>query len=108
VTSARAITYEEILTPELEPLMTEGSQGFDFGYQFAVEADPSIKMNVEMDIFSEKYICAPVISAPFVPENFSLTYNLLCKNGYPAGEVTVTIREFSVLMDEELQVEWKP
>lgn len=108
VTSARAITYEDILTPELAPLMTEGSQGFDFGYQFVVEADPTIKMNVEMDIFSEEYICATVISAPFIPEGSSLLYNLLCRNEYPTGEVTVTIREFSVLMDEELQVEWKP
>lgn len=108
VTSARAITYEDILTPELAPLMTEGSQGFDFGYQFTVNADPAIKMNVEMDIFSEEYVCAVVISAPFVPENSSLFYNLLCRNGYPKGQVMVTIREFSVLMDEELQVGWKP
>jgi hypothetical protein len=108
VTSARAVTYEDIPKPEFDPLMAEGSQGFDFGYQFAVEADPAIKMNVEMDVISEKYMCLPVNFASFVPENSSLLYNLLCRDGYPAGEVTITIREFSVLLDEELQVEWKP
>jgi hypothetical protein len=107
VTSARAITYEDILTSELVPLMIEGSQGFDFGYQFAVEADPAIKMNLEMDIISDEYICAPVISAPFVPEASSQLYHLLCRDGYPKGLVTVMIREFSVLMDEELQVQWE-
>lgn len=108
VKTARAVIYKDLITPELAPLMTEGSQGFDFGYLFAVESDPSIKMNVEMDVISEKYICLPVISAPFVPEDSSLLYNLLCKDEYPKGVVTVTIREFSVLMDEELHVEWKP
>lgn len=107
VTSAREITYEDL--QELTPLMPEDSQGFDFGYQFTAEADPAIKMNAGMDIFSDKYICVPITSAPFVlPKASSSLYNLLCKNGYPTGEITVTIWELSVLMDEELQVEWRP
>lgn len=49
VTSARAASFEDIQSS----LFIDGSQGFEYGYDFAIEADPSVKVHVWMDIMSQ-------------------------------------------------------
>jgi hypothetical protein len=46
IVTAQAVTFSDIETPNY----IDGSQGYDFGYQFTVEADPSLGLSVEMDI----------------------------------------------------------
>jgi len=99
------VTFADIATPEFYP---EGSQGFDFGYQFAVEADPSIKVNVEMDIMSESPMCGLTNGISFVPSGSSLQYAQFCRDAYPNGLVKVTIRELSVLVEYTWQATWTP
>lgn len=102
VTSARAIVWEDVKIPE----WTEGSQGFDFGYQFAVEADPSIKMDVEMDIMRDA--CGMPVKTNYVPEASSVLYNQLCRDEIPKGDVRVNLREFSVWIENTWQATWTP
>lgn len=104
VTSARAANFDDINTPNF--LM--GSQGFEYGYDFAVEADPSVKMQVEMDIMSESPVCGLSNSASFVPESSSLHYVQLCRDEYPKGNVRVTIRELSILIEDVWKATWTP
>jgi hypothetical protein len=109
VTSARATTFEDLLTPEfLEALNGMGSQGFDFGYEFTVHTDPAVKLNVEMDIMLEPPMCYTVNSPPFVPSSSSVQYTQLCRESYPSGLVKVTIRELSVLLENTWQSTWAP
>ncbi len=102
VTSARAIVWDDVKIPE----WTEGSQGFDFGYQFAVEADPSIKMDVEMDIMRDP--CGMTVKTNYVPVASSVLYNQLCRDEFPKGEVRVNVREFSVWIKNSWQATWTP
>ena len=85
-----------------------GSQGFEYGYDFAVEADPSVKVQVEMDIMSESPVCGLSNSASFVPESSSLHYVQLCRDEYPKGNVRVTIRELSILVEDVWKTTWTP
>jgi hypothetical protein len=105
VTSARAATFADIETPEFYP---EGSQGYDFGYQFAVESDPSVKINVWMDIMSESLMCWLSNGASFVPSDSSILFTQLCRDAYPNGLVKVTIGELSVLLENTWQSTWVP
>ena len=82
--------------------------GFEYGYDFAVETDPSVKMQVEMDIMSEDPVCGLSNSNPFGPYTASLHYIQLCREKFPTGNVRVTIRELSVLMENTWQATWQP
>jgi hypothetical protein len=104
VTSARAATFEDIQTPDF----IDGSQGYDFGYQFAVGSDPSVKMNVWMDIMSESPMCSLTNGAPVIPTTSSVLFTQLCRDAYPKGLVKVTISELSVLLEEIWQSTWTP
>ncbi len=100
VSTAQAVTFADIETPNF----IDGSQGYDYGYQFAVEADPALGLSVEMDIMRDNcwlYDVKKIEPAP-------LLYTQLCRDGYPTGEVLVTIREVSITLKDDLQVEWKP
>lgn len=104
VTSVRASSFDDVKTPDF----IDGSQGFEFGYQFAVESDPSVKMDVWMDILSESPMCGFNITSSFVPSSPSLLFTQLCRDGYPKGSVTVTIGELSVLLENTWQFTWTP
>ena len=65
-------------------------------------------MVTEMDIMSESPICGYPVGAPFYPESSSLLYTNLCRDTYPSGQVKVTIREFSVLMENTWQATYTP
>jgi hypothetical protein len=104
VTSARAASFEDIQSPRF----IDGSQGYDYGYDFTVEADPSVKMWVEMDIMSESPACWLSNSMTNVPDQSSIHYTQLCRGEYPAGDVRVTIRELSVLIKKTWQAVWRP
>ena len=105
ITSAKAVTWDEVKLPEWSD---SDSQGFEYGYQFTVESDPSVKMVTEMDIMSESPMCGYPVGAPFYPESSSLLYTNLCRDTYPSGQVKVTIREFSVLMENTWQATYTP
>jgi hypothetical protein len=104
VSSARAVTWSEVQ----EPSYIDGSQGYEFGYQFTVESDPSIKMSAEMDIMSESPMCWLTVGSPFIPSNSSLQYTQLCRDQYPSELVKVTIRELAVLLEHTWQSTWTP
>lgn len=104
VLSARSASYEDIQSPRF----VDGSQGYDYGYDFSVEADPPVKMQVEMDIMSESPNCWLSNSMSNVPERSSIHYIQLCRGEYPRGDVRVIIRELSVLLENTWQVVWKP
>ena len=106
VTSARASTFADIQVPGVDH--EYGSQGYDYGYDFAVEADPSIRMQVEMDIISESPICGLTNVVSVLPESSSIHYTQLCWDTYPKGLVKVTIRELSVLVENTWQATWTP
>jgi hypothetical protein len=104
VTSARAASFDDIKTPDF----IDGSQGYEFGYQFAVESNPSVKMDIWMDIISESPLCGFAITTSFVPSSSSLRFTQLCRDGYPKGLVKVTIGELSVLLENTWQSTWTP
>ena len=104
VTSVRAVTWSEVR----EPSYIDGSQGYEFGYQFTVESDPSVRMSAEMDIMSESPMCGLTVGSPFIPTDSSLLYTQLCRERYPSGPVKVTIRELAVLMENTWQSTWTP
>jgi hypothetical protein len=100
IATAQAVIFSDIETPNY----IDGSQGFDYGYQFVVEADPSLGLSIEMDIRADNCWLTDVKKIEPLP----LLYTQLCRDGYPNGQVLVTIREMSVTMKDDLQVEWKP
>ena len=102
VTSVRTATFDDIWTPQF----VDGSQGYDFGYAFTVEADPAVKMLVEMSIISDQYSCWLSNAQSNVPESSSLVYIELCKDGYPKGVVTVNLWELAVFVENTWQVVW--
>jgi len=106
ITSVRAANYADIKTPELEAAF--GSQGFEYGYDFSVETDPSVKFQVEMDIMSETYVCAMMNSNAIKPDSSSLHYVQLCRDTYPKGEIVVQLWQLSVLMENTWQATWTP
>ena len=100
IVSAQAVTFADIETPNL----IDGSQGYEYGYQFVVEADPSLGLSVEMDIKKENCWLYDVKKIDPSP----LLYTQLCKDGYPTGQVPVTIREMSITIFEDIRAEWMP
>lgn len=104
IVSARAASFDDIRYLNF----IDGSQGFEYGYDFLVEADPSVKMLVAMDIMSEDPPCWVSNQASHVPESSSLHYVQLCRDTYPKEDVRVTIRELSVLVENTWQTDWKP
>lgn len=101
IVSAQAVTFSDIETPNY----IDGSQGYDYGYQFVVAGkDPSHELMVEMDIRADNCWLTDVKKIEPSP----LLYTQLCRDGYPTGQVLVTIREMSVTMKDDLLVEWKP
>ena len=102
VTSARAVVWDDVKVPEF----IDGSQGYDYGYQFSIQGKPPVKMNVELDIISDK--CGFTVGVPFMPENSSLLNTQLCRDEFPKGRVTVLIREISVLLENTWQATWTP
>lgn len=84
----------------------DGPQGYEYGYQFMVAADPSLELLVEMDIRGDEYQCW--LSDVNKVETQPLLYTQLCKNGYPKGQVSVTILEMSIVLDDDVQAEWIP
>ena len=102
VVTARAVVWDDVKVPEY----IDGSQGYNYGYQFSIQGDPSVKMNVDMDVISEK--CGFTVGVPFLPESSSLLNTQLCRDEFPKGLVTVTIREISVLLENTLQAVWAP
>jgi hypothetical protein len=100
IATAQAVTFSDIETPSY----IDGSQGYDYGYQFTVESDPSLGLSVEMDINADTCWLYDVKKIEPSP----LLYTQLCRDGYPKGTVTITIRELSVTLEEDLQVEWAP
>jgi len=106
VTSARATNFEAVKSSFPDP--NYDSQGYEYGYDFAVEADPSVKLYVEMDIMSESPQCYLTNSTSLVPQNSSVHYVQLCRDAYPKGNVKATIWELSVLMEDAWQVVWRP
>jgi len=106
ITSVRAANYDDIKTPELEAAF--GSQGFEYGYDFSVETDPSVKFQVLMDIMSETYVCAMMNGYSINPDSSSLHSVQLCRDTYPKGEIVVRLLQLSVLMENTWQVTWAP
>ncbi|MBL8076367.1 MAG: DUF4179 domain-containing protein [Anaerolineales bacterium] len=103
IVSAQAVTFDDL--PNRQSFI-DGSQGYDYGYQFIVEADPALELTAEMDIHADEAQCW--LSDVNKVETQPLLYTQLCRNGYPKGGVAVTIREMSITLNEDLQVEWKP
>lgn len=106
VTFARATTYNEVKSTS--PDFNFYSQGFEYGYDFIVETDPSVKILVEMDIMSESPICGLNNNVSFTPESSSLHYIQLCRNRYPTGNVKVQIWQLAVLVENTWQAVWQP
>ena len=84
----------------------DGSQGYDYGYQFAVQGNPLEKISVVMYIGSDA--CWLYAGTHIPPEASSVLYTELCRGGYPQGNVTVTIAELSVLVENTWQATWAP
>jgi len=104
IVSARAASFADIQTPDF----VNGSQGYDYGYEFLVETDPSAKLLVWMDIMSETANCWLSNQNINIPESSSIDFTMLCKDGYPKGNVRVTIGELSILVDNTWQTIWTP
>jgi len=105
ITSAKAIIWDDVKTPDF----IDGSQGYEYGYQFTVESDPSVKMSAEMDIMSESPMCGMTMKLPsYHPSSSSLQYTQLCRDAFPTGQVKVTIWELSILLENTWQAMWTP
>lgn len=107
VSSARAVTFEEVMAPDL----FGNSQGYDFGYQFAVESNPATKMSVWMDIMSESpdcFLSNVLFDKSPIPSNSVIPFTQFCRDAYPKGLVKVTIGELSVLLEGIWQSTWNP
>ena len=102
VNAARAVAWDDVKTPQF----IDGSQGYEYGYQFTIQGQSSMKMNVELDILSER--CGFTVGVPWIPEHASLLNTQLCREAYPQGQVTVVIRQVSVLMEHTWQSAWTP
>ena len=99
IASAQAINYADIAKVHD---YVDGSQGYDFGYQFVIKADPSL--GIAMDIMRENCGFSDEQNLGASP----LLYTQLCRDGYPSGNVAVTISEVFITINEDVQVEWNP
>lgn len=104
VTSARAINWDEVKTPSY----IDGSQGYEYGYMFTVETDPSIKFSTEMDIMFESPLCRETNGNSLIPTGSTQHYAQLCRNAYPNGQVKVQIWQLAVLVENTWQATWQP
>jgi hypothetical protein len=104
IKSVKAVTWDEVQ----EPSFIDGSQGYEYGYQFAVESDPSVKMIADMDIMSESPMCGLTVGSTFFPQSSSMLYTSLCRDRYPGGEVKVTIWQLAVMMENSWQATYTP
>jgi hypothetical protein len=105
VQSARATTYDELKSKY--PDMYD-SQGFEYGFDFLVDGNPSLKTQVEMDIISESPVCAPMNIIPLVPDTSSHHYTLLCREAFPKGDVRVNVWQLSTLVENTWQAVLNP
>ena len=103
IVSAQASNYDDVA--KIHEFI-DGSQGFEYGYQFVVASDPSLELLVEMDIQGDENQCW--LSDVNKVEKQPLVYTQLCKNEYPKGEIAVTIREMSITLNDDIQIEWNP
>jgi hypothetical protein len=101
IVSAQALNYADIAKVHD---YVDGSQGYEFGYQFSVEADPSLGMSIEMDIMRDNCWISDVQNVGVSP----MLYTQLCRDGYPSGSVAVTISEISITINDDVQVVWTP
>jgi hypothetical protein len=104
IASARAASFADIQTPDF----IDGSQGYEHGYEFTVETDPSVKMNIWMDIMTEAQNCWLSNANSNIPDSSSIHFTQLCRDEYPKGNVRVTIGELSVLLENTWQAVLNP
>ena len=104
VTSIRAASFKDIDALNFP----DGSQGFEYGYDFMVEGDPSIKMQPLMDILSDSPVCYLSNGDMTQPTSTPLHFIQLCRDTYPKGTVKVNIWQLSVLVEDTWQVTWQP
>jgi hypothetical protein len=102
ITSVKAVNWDDVKTSTF----IDGSQGYEYGYQFTVESDSSIKIDAEMSIMQDN--CGFAIKTNYMPSSSSLLYSQLCRDAYPSGQVKVTIWELSVLLENTWQAPWTP
>lgn len=105
VTSVKAVNWDDVKTPDF----IDESQGYEYGYQFSVETDPSVKFSAEMDVMSEDPMCGLTVKSPsYHPTSSFFQYTQLCRDAYPSGQVKVTIWELAVLLENTWQSTWTP
>lgn len=110
IESARAATFDDIKDnpdiwdPNGGPDYPDGSQGYDTGYQFAVNYDAPVS-NVALDIQSDS--CWLYDARPATPIA-TMFYTELCRGGYPKGIVNVMLSEISILVEHPWQTIWQP
>lgn len=102
VVSARAVTWDDVE----DPGYIDGSQGYDYGYQFAVQSDPRVKLSTSLDLVSDQ--CWLWVMTPPQPESSELLYTSLCRDAYPKGKVAVTVHDLAVLVEGHWQTSWDP
>ncbi|MBK9927966.1 MAG: hypothetical protein IPP66_22060 [Anaerolineales bacterium] len=103
IVSAQTATFDDVAKNHN---YVDGSQGYEMGYRFIVEADPALELVAQMDIHGDEYQCW--LTDVYKVEKEPLVYTQLCKGGYPTGQLAVTIREISITLTDDLQVEWTP
>jgi hypothetical protein len=104
ITSVRAANFADLNWPD-----PNGSQGYEYGYDFTVSSAPNVNFNVEMDIMSAPLNCwAMDFSDNLIPNSSSIHYIPLCRDGYPKGIVKVTVSRLSVLFKNTWQTTWQP
>ena len=101
ITSVSAVRWEDVA----EPSYIEGSQGYEYGYQFAIEGDPRVKMSMALDLKSD--LCALWVVTPSMPQGSHLRYTELCRESFPSGKVEAIVRELSVLIEDTWQTTWE-
>ena len=89
-----------------DPGYIDGSQGYDYGVQFAVQSDPRVKLSTTLDLVSDQ--CWLWVMIPPHPESSELLYTSLCRDAYPKGKVAVTVHELAVLVEGHWQTSWDP
>ena len=101
IVTVQAVNFEDVAKNHN---YIDGSQGYEYGYQFIVAAEPSLNLMVEMDIHADQCWLSDVYKVEAEP----LVYTQLCKDGYPKGQVAVTIREMSITLFDDIRAEWMP
>ena len=102
VQSVKAVVWDDVA----EPSYIDGSQGYEDGYQFTILGDPRMQMSVQLDLLSEN--CGLWVESPTFPEGSQTLYTILCREGFPAGEVGGIIRELAVRVVDSWRISWTP